>query len=316
MCVHRQLVYLTYKMKISYRHERRSRKESILFLLVLFFTLTTFLLWSGIFFTNSEKGILKVVMLDVGQGDAFFIESPEGTQILIDGGRGRVVLRELSKVMPFWDRTLDVVVATHPDADHIGGLVYVLEGFRVSHVLQTSIENDTPVFRAYSEALENENSTRIPSSRGTTITLDDSVVVTVLSEEVVAASDTNDASIILRIDYGDTSFLFTGDATKETEKKLLQFHSMLDVDVLKVGHHGSDTSTSTEFISATSPEFALISVGKENSYGHPTDEVLDRLTSADVRILRSDTNGTVRLVSDGGRVSVKPLHFFEELFGI
>lgn len=303
-------------MKISYTDKTRTRKESILFFSVLFFVITTFLLWSVIFFTNSEKGILKVVMLDVGQGDAFFIESPEGTQILIDGGRGRVVLRELSKVMPFWDRTLDVLVATHPDADHIGGLVYILEGFRVSHVLQTSIENDTPVFRAYSEALEKENSTRIPPSRGTTITLDDSVVVTVLSEEVVAASDTNDASIILRIDYGDTSFLFTGDATKETEKELLQFYSMLDVDVLKVGHHGSDTSTSTEFISATSPEFALISVGKENSYGHPTDEVLERLTSADVRILRTDLNGTVRLVSDGARVLVKPLHFFEVLMGL
>lgn len=303
-------------MKISYTDKTRTRKESILFFSVLFFVITTLLLWSAIFFTNSEKRILKVVMLDVGQGDAFFIESPGGTQILIDGGRGRAVLRELSKVMPFWDRTLDVVVATHPDADHIGGLVYVLEGFRVSHALQTSVKSDTPVFRAYSEAFENENSTRIPPSRGTTITLDDSVVVTILSQEVVAASNTNEASIVLRIDYGDTSFLFTGDATKETEKELLQFHSMLDVDVLKVGHHGSDTSTSTEFISATSPEFALISVGKENSYGHPTGEVLGRLQDAGAHILRTDVSGTVRLVSDGSRVFVKPLHFFEELTGM
>jgi competence protein ComEC len=255
-------------------------------------------------------------MLDVGQGDAFFIESPGGTQVLIDGGRGTAVLRELSKVMPFWDRTLDVVVATHPDADHIGGLVHVFERFEVAHLLHTSVKNDTPVFRAYKKVVEKESLRIIPASRGTKITLDDSVVLTILSREVVAASDTNDASIILRLDYGDTSFLFTGDASKETERELLQFHSMLDVDVLKVGHHGSDTSTSTEFISATSPEFALISVGKENSYGHPDDDVLLRLEVAGVKILRSDERGTARLISDGEKVFAKPLHFFEEFTGI
>lgn len=310
------LVYLTYTMKISYKQASLTREKSTLFFLVLFFTLTTFVSWSVLFFTRSEKQILSVVMLDVGQGDAFFIESPGGTQVLIDGGRGRAALRELSKVMPFWDRSLDVVVATHPDADHIGGLVHVLERFDVSYILHTSIQKDTPVFRAYSEAVLEEDPVIVPSSRGTKITLDDSVVLTILSREVVAASDTNEASIILRLDYGGTSFLFTGDAPKETEQELLQFYSVLDVDVLKVGHHGSDTSTSTEFISATSPDFALISVGKENSYGHPDDDVLLRLEDAGVKILRSDERGTVRLISDGEGVFVKPLHFFEELLGL
>ncbi|MEX0933198.1 MAG: ComEC/Rec2 family competence protein [Candidatus Paceibacterota bacterium] len=303
-------------MKISYKQASLTREKSTLFFLVLFFTLTTFVSWSVLFFTRSEKQILSVVMLDVGQGDAFFIESPGGTQVLIDGGRGRAALRELSKVMPFWDRSLDVVVATHPDADHIGGLVHVLERFDVSYILHTSIQKDTPVFRAYSEAVLEEDPVIVPSSRGTKITLDDSVVLTILSREVVAASDTNEASIILRLDYGGTSFLFTGDAPKETEQELLQFYSVLDVDVLKVGHHGSDTSTSTEFISATSPDFALISVGKENSYGHPDDDVLLRLEDAGVKILRSDERGTVRLISDGEGVFVKPLHFFEELLGL
>ncbi|MEX0909839.1 MAG: ComEC/Rec2 family competence protein [Candidatus Paceibacterota bacterium] len=303
-------------MKISYKNIRASRTQSTLAFFVLLLSLITFVLWSAVFVTSESKELLEIVMLDVGQGDAFFIESPKGTQVLIDGGRSTAVLRGLSEVMPFWDRTLDVVVATHPDADHIGGLIDVFERFEVKHVLESAVKNDTPTFRSYEEALGGEGASVIPASRGTQVRIDDSIVLTVLSREVVATSDTNEASVILRIDYGETSFLFTGDASKEVERELLRYYELLDVDVLKVGHHGSDTSTSLEFISATSPEFALISAGRDNSYGHPHDEVLERLTNADVRILRTDTQGTVRLVSDGRAVSEKPLLFFERLFGI
>jgi competence protein ComEC len=303
-------------MKISNTSIRVSRRVNILGFFVLLFTVVTFLLWSAVFVQVERRELLEVVMLDVGQGDAFFIEAPSGTQVLIDGGRGTAVLRALSEVMPFWDRTIDVVVATHPDADHIGGLVDVLERFKVGHILESSVKNDSSTFSAYERAREAESAVMVAPSRGTRIKIDDSVVLTVLSQEVVATSDTNEASIILRLDYGQTSFLFTGDASKEVERELLQFHELLDVDVLKVGHHGSDTSTSTEFISATSPEFALISAGRDNSYGHPDDEVLDRLKSANVRIFRTDAHGTVRLVSDGQSISEKPLRFFERLLGI
>jgi competence protein ComEC len=303
-------------MKTYYKNVRASRTSSFLSFLVLILTLTTFVLWSAVFITSEHSELIEVVMLDVGQGDAFFIESPSGTQILIDGGRGTAVLRGLSEVMPFWDRTIDVVVATHPDADHIGGLVDVLERFEVKKILQSAVQNDTPTFRAYKKAVEEEGAQLLPASRGTRIRIDNALVITVLSREVVATSDTNEASIILRLDYGKTSFLFTGDASKETERELLQFYDLLDVDVLKVGHHGSDTSTSTEFISATSPKFALISVGENNSYGHPDAKVLDRLEEAGVRILRTDTQGTVRLVSDGTNIFEKPLRFFERMLGI
>jgi competence protein ComEC len=300
---------------VSYKHFFDTRLRSALSLLVLV-SLTLALVSWVILFLNTDRGELRVTMLDVGQGDALFIESPRGTQVLIDGGRGTAVLRELSKVMPFWDRSIDIVVATHPDADHIGGLVDVLERFEVEHILEASVQNDTPVFHAFKTALKDEGSSVVTPSRGTELVLDDSVVLTLLSREVVAASDTNDASIVMRLDYGETSFLFTGDASSEVERELLQFYDALDVDVLKVGHHGSDTSTSPEFVSAVSPDIALISVGADNSYGHPKREVLETLTAAGANVLRTDTDGTVQLVSDGTTVTQRRLGFFAGLLGI
>lgn len=291
------------------------RTRKILFILVVFFAVCSLVLWSLVFF-RSEVAPLEVTMLDVGQGDAFFIESPGGTQVLIDGGRGTEVLRELSKVMPFWDRSLDLVIATHPDADHIGGLVGIFERFDVARILEASVENDTATFRAYRKRVESEGASRISPARGTRIILDGSAVLTVLSRDVSTASKTNEASIIVRLDYGETSFLFTGDAVTRNEHELLRFHHLLDTDVLKVGHHGSVTSTSAEFLSAVSPDIALISVGADNRYGHPHREVLDRLSSSGADIIRTDTEGTVRLLSDGTNIIRKPVGILGELFGV
>jgi len=295
---------------MKYRNPR-----SLLFFSVLFFTIVSFVLWVALFIGTKERP-LEVTFLDVGQGDAIFIESPEGTQVLIDGGRGTKVLRELSKVMPFWDRSIDVVVATHPDADHIGGLPYVLERFKVAQVLQTSVESDTAVFHVLENDIDKEKARVISPRRGTRLILDGSAVLTILSRDVSKVSKTNDASIVIRLDYGETSFLFTADATKDVERELLQFHKALDVDVLKVGHHGSNSSSSSEFLSATSPNFAVISVGAHNSYGHPTKQVLDRLSASGAKVFRTDTDGTLHFISDGEVILEKKLGFFAELLGI
>lgn len=294
---------------------RRSQVKAFLMLLVLVSGLTAVVSWSFLLLEAKDPE-LKVVFLDVGQGDAIFIQAPNGSQVLIDGGLTSDVLRELSKVMPFWDRTIDLVVATHPHADHIGGLIDVFERFEVAHILETAIKEDTPVVKAYERAVKNESAEQVPRERGTKIILDSNVVLTILSREVVAASDPNDASIVLRLDYGETSFLFTGDATKFVEEELLQFYKALDIDVLKVGHHGSNTSTSSAFVSATSPDIAVISVGANNSYGHPTQNVLETLAAQSVEVLRTDELGTIQLVSDGRNISEKRLGFLAELFGI
>lgn len=289
--------------------------RGILMFLVLASGLTAIISWSFVLLEAKDPE-LRVVFLDIGQGDAIFIEAPNGSQVLIDGGTTSDVLRELSKVMPFWDRSIDLVVATHPHGDHIGGLIDVLERFEVANILETAIKEDTAVVKAYDRAVEKENAEQIPRERGTRVILDSNVVLTILSREVVAASDPNDASIVLRLDYGETSFLFTGDATKFVEEELLQFYDALDIDVLKVGHHGSNTSTSPAFVSATSPDIAVISVGANNTYGHPTQNVLETLAAQNVEVLRTDELGTIQLVSDGRNISEKRLGFWAELFGI
>lgn len=290
-------------------------QKALLQLLALVMGITTLVLWTLVAFNSIERP-LEVVFLDVGQGDAIYIETPKGSQILIDGGSTQAVLRELSKVVPFWDRSIDFVIATHPDADHIGGLVDVFEAFQVSYVMDTELKRDTPTAKAYERAVELEGVEKITPTRGTRITLDGNVVITVLSQEVVAASNTNEASIVVRLDYGESSFLFTGDATKETERELLSLHRSLDADVLKVGHHGSNTSTSSEFVSAVSPNIAVISVGKNNSYGHPAPEVISTLESQNVKILRTDELGTIRLESDGRIIKERRTGFLSSLFGL
>lgn len=292
-----------------------SKRLGALAFVALFFLMLSAVSWGALVSTNGEK-YLSVSFLDVGQGDAIFIETPLGSQVLIDGGRGSDVLRELSTVMPFWDRSIDIIVATHPDADHIGGLVEVFERFDVEYIVETDVENDTPVYRAYREVIRRRGPERIVPARGTQIEIDETATLTILSREVVAASDTNDASIVMRLDYGETSFLFTGDATKFVEEELLEFHELLDTDVLKVGHHGSSTSTSAAFVSAVSPDIAVISVGADNSYGHPTSEVLTTLENAGAVIYRTDEDGTIRLISDGMHIQKKSVGILGKTLGL
>lgn len=292
----------------------KSRRHAYLQLAVLISGILTVVLWGAVSLTSQEK-LLQIAFLDVGQGDAIYIEAPNGSQVLIDGGKNPAVLRELSKVMPFWDRSIDLVVASHPHADHIAGLVDVLERYKIDYVMDVGLANyETPTLVAYEEAVGRSGAEKITPIRGTTITLDENVILTVLSEEVVSASDPNEASIILRLDYGDSSFIFTGDATAENERELLRYHHMLPADVLKVGHHGSNTSTSKEFVSAITPDIAVISVGKNNSYGHPTEKTLNTLEAQKVKILRTDKDGTVRFVSDGKLIREKRFSFLAKLF--
>ncbi|MDZ7726627.1 MAG: ComEC/Rec2 family competence protein [Candidatus Campbellbacteria bacterium] len=288
--------------------------RSLLILLTFISFFVAVALWLVLFIHSIEKP-LEVVFLDVGQGDAIFIETPKGEEILIDGGRDNSVLRGLSQVMPFWDRSIDLVIATHPDADHIGGIVDVLRRYKVKAILDTEVENDTPAFISYSQEVQKEKARSIDPVRGSQLFFDN-VVLTILSKESSVTSDPNDASIIVRLDYGETSFLLTGDADKKTERELLGFYDALEADVLKVGHHGSSTSTASEFVSAVSPEFAVISVGEDNSYGHPTDEVLNTLEKQEVEILRTDEDGMIRFESNGDILVQKDPGFFQKLIGI
>jgi competence protein ComEC len=214
----------------------------------------------------------------------------------------------LGAVLPFWDRSLDLVVLTHPDGDHLTGLLAVLDRYQVGRVLDTAQTDAAPLAAAWRERLAKGNIPRTTALRGMRIPLGD-VMLTVLhpSSKLLTgtASDENNNSIVLRIDYGPTSLLLTGDAESEAEADMIRAGLPLQADVLKIGHHGSNGSTSAPFLVAVTPSEAVIQVGADNSFGHPAREVLKRLMDARAEILRTDTNGRIEAVSDGRTLSMK-----------
>lgn len=247
---------------------------------------------------------LEVHFLDVGQGDATFIETPDGVQVLIDGGREAGVLRTLAKEMSFFDRHIDVVIATHPDADHIGGLIDVLKRYEVELIVVTENKSETPTADAFFKAVEAEGAQVVYARKGASLALGASTTLTVLfPDRNPVEFESNASSIVTQLRYGDTEFMLTGDAPQSIEEYLVHtFGTALKSDVLKVGHHGSDTSTAEAFLLAVDPDIAVISAGKDNSYGHPHEEVVDRLRAHGVSMLETAAVGTVSLVSDGVRV--------------
>ena len=215
---------------------------------ILFF-INIFLLFFVIFiFSYSrEKHKLTVAFLDVGQGDAIYVEAPNGNQILIDGGPDKKVVSELGNIMPFGDKNIDVVLATHPDADHIGGLPYVFDSYKIGSFIDNGAPSDTQTSKTLQKKVEEEKSLQVKASRGMKIILDekDNVVFSVLApyQDTKSLKDTNEGSIVLELSYGSSTFMFTGDAPQDVENYLVEHDgSYLKSDVLKVGHHGSRTS--------------------------------------------------------------------------
>lgn len=255
----------------------------------------------------ASTGDLRIWVLDVGQGDAVFIETPHGRQILVDGGPGNAVLTKLGELMPPTDRTLDAIVPTHPDSDHVAGLVSVLARYDVAAVYETGLIKDTRVATALSEGIRDEGAQRRLVKAGDAFKVD-GVTFDVLWPDGVldgkTVSDTNRVGIVLLVRYGDTSVLLTADT--EVEEEVAYAAQVGDVDVLKAGHHGSRTSSSRALLSAVSPEVAVISCGAKNSYGHPHEEVLARFADLGIGTFRTDLQGDILIRSSGGEPIVEP----------
>lgn len=261
-----------------------------------------FLLIANIFIwkVNAQERLLTVAFLDVGQGDAIFIETPSGNQMLIDGGRGKQVLRELGDLMPIGDTSIDIVLATHPDSDHIGGLPEVFDRYEVGMFIEPGVVSDTNVYEMLEGKVVAEGLTPTLARRGMVVHLDSNVSFLILfPDRDVSRADSNDGSIVGQLIFGDSSFLLTGDAPKGVENYLVSLDGKnLESDVLKAGHHGSKTSSSGAFIDAVNPQYAIISAGKDNSYGHPHAEVLQIFNDRNISTLRTDEKGTFVFTSD------------------
>ena len=253
----------------------------------------------------SQPRFLEVIFFDVGQGDAIFIETPQGHQILIDGGPDLTVLEKLAEEMPFYDRKIDLIILTHPEHDHLFGLLEVLKRYEIKYILWTGVVRETAEWQEWKRLVEIERAKVKIAKFSQKIILqeDPFVFIDVLypfeNLEGQEFENSNDTSIVARLVFSDDSFLFTGDIAKEVEGKLVNRNINLDTDVLKVAHHGSKTSSFLEFLEAVSPEIAVIQVGKDNSYGHPHPEVLANLEQFGIHILRTDINGDIKIVSNG-----------------
>jgi len=301
----------------------KSKKFTLLVFGFLVFSNT--LAWIAVF-EFSESQFLRVFFFDVGQGDAIFIITPQGHQILIDGGPDSTVLEKLGQAMPFWDRSIDLIVLTHPEQDHISGLIEVLKRYKIDYVLWTGVVRDTSEYKKWVSLLENQDSEIVMAEvdrrvKAGKVLLD--VLYPFENLEGQSINNTNNTSIILRLVFGKTSFLFTGDAYKSVERKLVREaldneSFVVTSDILKIGHHGSKTSSVEDFLVVVEPEIAVISLGgdpeaegencdnqKRNRYKHPSCEVLANLQKYGIKVLRTDEQGDIKISSDGRNFKFK-----------
>lgn len=275
--------------------------SSYIFIFILF-TIVVYIIFL-IYIRDFNNKYLKVVFLDVGQGDSIYIESPNKTQILIDGGPNTQVLSRLSKVMPFGDRSIDLVIATHFDSDHIGGLVDILDTYKVNTILENGTIYDTKVYNNLEDRILKNNINKIIAKRGMKFILDKekNIYFEILFPNTdVSNLDSNEGSIVGRLVYNKKSFMFTGDAPISTELLVYQLDkNKIRSSVLKLGHHGSRTSSGLLWLENVSPEISVISAGRDNRYGHPHKETLNRLNTLSIPYLSTYLKGNIVFKTDG-----------------
>jgi len=278
-------------------------KYTLVSLLLILAGITT-IVWWGIIQTG--PGVLTVAFLDIGQGDSILIQSPTGRRLLVDGGPDGAVLHELATVLPWYSRRIDVVLATHPDADHIGGLSDVLSRYDVSYIIDNSVQHDTPAVESFLLASATEGAVVRGLRRGEGIDLGGGATAQVLfPDRDMSHTETNMASIVLRVSYGAHSFILSGDSPQAIERYLVSIDgAKLKSTVLKAGHHGSNTSSDVSFVGVVSPEYVVYSRGCNNTYGHPHQETLDTFNRFAVKAYDTCTDGTVVFTSDGTTLRV------------
>lgn len=275
-------------------------KENKIKLLSIVFVILV-LAWGWVFVEGRGNKFLEIDFYDIGQGDAIFIETPGRKQILVDGGPNLTILEKLGKELSFWDRHIDLVILTHPEYDHIGGLIEVIKRYEIGGILTTGVNRDTAEYQEWQGIIMQENIPIYIAQANRVINLDNDIKIIILhpKENLVGQEikKSNNTSIVAQLVYKDFELLLTGDIEKKIEKKLVNSGVGLQSDILKVSHHGSKTSSTKAFISAVNPMAAVIQAGKDNSYGHPHDSVLDTLSNIATFITSRD--GDIEILTNG-----------------
>lgn len=251
--------------------------------------------------TEDKEGTLNVHFIDVGQGDSVFIELPNGETMLIDAGEWTAAEDVIEYIKESEAKKIDYLIGTHPHSDHIGGLADVVNEFAIGKAYMPKVSNSTKTFERLLDAIEENNVDVYTAKAGVNIYEDDEMVIEIVAPVSSGYESLNDYSAVIRLIYGKTSFLFMGDAETFSENEI---KGNINSDVLKVGHHGSKTSSSKEFLQRVMPQIAVISVGEDNDYGHPSKTVLNRLEDIGAKTLRTDEYGDIIIQSDGNNITL------------
>lgn len=252
-----------------------------------------------------SDGKLRVVFCDVGQGDGMYIRTPAGQDIIIDGGPDNSILLCLTENMPFWDRTIDLIILTHPDSDHYTGLIPIAKQYEVLSFATSFTQKDVPGYQTLVDIFKEKNTKQRFVCQGDKFGFPDKTSIKVLWPRscTIGSNEKNDNSVVTLLEYKDLQILLTGDA----EEDIGDFYQDRtgDIDILKVPHHGSKDGVDEDYLKSTQPEVAVVSVGGKNRYGHPAPSILNMLKEKNVKTYRTDREGNIMIKSDGTNYSVE-----------
>lgn len=271
----------------------------LIFLINIFYNLV---IQRKFFYLYQPRNYSEISYLDIGQGDATLIQTNQYKNILIDGGPDLSLIYQLGKVLPFYEKHIDLMILTHPDQDHMYGLIEVLKRYQVDELWLNGIDDQTADYLYFLSVANDYNVPIKIVQAGKELIIDNlklSVFYPFESLQNKKIDDTNESSLVIRVDYYHNSFLFTGDLPINKELELVKKNIDLKVDVLKAGHHGSKTSSSLKFLQKTKPFYVIISAGKNNRFGHPHFRVLKNISKIGAKVLRTDQMGNIQLITDG-----------------
>lgn len=287
---------------------------------LLVLAMAAILVWLPIFIYDKNNSGLRAWFFDVGQGDAEFLDFAGGNQILIDGGPDDKILQKLGKAMPFYDKSIDLIILTHPHKDHVFGLIEVLKRYKVGKIILPKVDFESPFYNEFLSEVKNKDVVLEYLGEGDVVKIGDFAELDFLSPKYENGNykntefndnaesfgsngqQLNNKSLVFKLIFGNNSFLFTGDAGVDIEKEIMAEKYNLESDILKVGHHGSKYSSSEDFLKSVDPKYAVIEVGKNNRYGHPAERTLADISSIGAKILRTDLDSDAVFESDGNLI--------------